>query len=219
MIGSVSSGFRSRRRRNAIRAAVAATAIPAGSRQLPPAEPGEVRGVPARLESTLCRADCCTWIAPSSKLSRAEARARRRNSSLASGVALATCAAREPLRTCAGSVTDSNGATSDATAVLSGRIAGVWPLASVGSIATTGGDAAELSGVLRCESLLGSLAGVGLAVASSSGAVGADSTEAALAAAASAMGTAVAGVGVMREGNKVSGSTYPCGSLVVRMPK
>jgi hypothetical protein len=105
--------------------------------------------------------------------------------------------------------------------VLSGRIVGTWPLTSVGSIAATGGDTAGLSGVPRCESLLGSLAGVGLAVASSFGAVGADSTEAALSAAASAVGTAAAGVGVgvTREGNKPSGSTYPCGSLVVRVPK
>jgi hypothetical protein len=218
MIGSVSRGFRRRRRRNASRAAVAATARPAGSRQLPPAEPRDLRGIPACREPTACSTDCRACIACRSKFSRAEVRARC-NSSLASGVALATRAARELLRTCAGSVTDSDAATSDATAALSGRIVETWPLASVGSIAATAGDTAGLAAVLRCESLLGPLAGVGLAVASSFGAVGADSTEAALSAAASAVGTAAAGAGVTREGSKLSGSTYPCGSLVVRVPK
>jgi hypothetical protein len=129
----MSSGFRRSRRRNASRAAVAAAARPAGSRQLPPADPGDVLGIPAGRESTVCRSDRCASIACAS---RTEARARRK-STLASGVA-ATLAARERARTSVrfAGVTDSGVATSGATRELWGRIVVAWPpLAIVGSIA------------------------------------------------------------------------------------
>jgi hypothetical protein len=212
MIGSVSSGFRRRRRRNASRAAVAATARPAGSRQLPPADPGDVRGIPARRESTISRSDRCARIACPSKPPRAEPRARR-NFTLASGVA-ATTIARERARTSAGfaGVSDSGAATSGATRELSGRSVVAWLLAIVGSIAaSSGGDTAGLSAVLRSELPFGSLAGDGPAVA-----VGVASRVGTATTAGSAAGD---GAGASREGSMVSGSTYPCGSLVTRVPK
>jgi hypothetical protein len=85
------------------------------------------------------------------------------------------------------------------------------------------GDTAGLSGVLRCELLLGSLAGVGLTVDS-----GAASEASSVGCGAASTADAVPGAGALppespgpatRVGNKVSGSTYPCGSLVVRVPK
>ena len=212
MIGSVSSCFRRRRRRNASRAAVAAAARPAGSRQLPPADPGDVLGIPAGRESTVCRSDRCAWIACASG---AEARARRK-STLASGVA-ATLAARERARTSVrvAGVTDSGAATSKATRELWGRIVVAWPLAIVGSIAAAscGGDTAGLSVVLRSELLLGSRAGDGPTVGSGAASRVSRGT------AATAGSAAGEGADATREGSKVSGSTYPCGSLVRRVPK
>jgi hypothetical protein len=212
MIGSVSSGFRRSRRRNASRAAVAAAARPAGSRQLPPADPGDVLGIPAGRESTVCRSDRCAWIACAS---RTEARARRK-STLASGVA-ATLAARERARTSVRSagVTDSSAATSGATRELWDRIVVAWPLAIVGSIAAAScaGDTAGISVVLRSELLLGSLAGDGPTVGSGA------ASRASRGTAATADSAAGEGAGATREGSKVSGSTYPCGSLVTRAPK
>ena len=225
MIGSVSSGFRRRRRRNASRVTVATTARPAGSRQLPPADPGDVRGILAGRAPTVCRFDGCACIARPSKLSRAEAPTRC-NSTLASGVAVVTLSAREPSRTSTGSagVTDSGVATSEAPGEVSDRIVGAWPLEILGSIAAAaGGDTAGLSGVLRRESLLGSLAGVGLAV--DSGAVS-EVSRAGFASACTAGAASVKGAvaaesprPATRAGSKVSGSTYPCGSLVMRVPK
>jgi hypothetical protein len=212
MIGSVSSGFRRSRRRNASRAAVAAAARPAGSRQLAPADPGDVLGIPAGRESTVCRSDRCASIACAS---RTEARARRK-SSLASGVA-ATLAAPERARTSVrfAGVTDSGAATSGATRELWGRIVVAWPLAIVGSIAAAScdGDTAGLSIVLRSELLLGSLAGEGPTVGSGAAARASRGT------AATAGSAAGEGAGATREGSKVSGSTYPCRSLVTRAPK
>jgi hypothetical protein len=212
MIGSVSSGFRRSRRRNASRAAVAAAARPAGSRQLPPADPGDVLGIPAGRESTVCRSDRCAWIACAS---RTKARARRK-STLANGVA-ATLAARERARTSVrfAGVTDSGAATSGATRELWDRIVVAWPLTIVGSIAAAScaGDTAGLSVVLRSELLLGSLAGDGPTVCSGA------ASRASRGTAATAGSAAGEGAGATREGSKVSGSTYPCGSLVTRAPK
>ncbi len=98
--------------------------------------------------------------------------------------------------------------------------------------------------MLRCESLLGALAAAvgaaatvassavsavseaGLAaaskagVASGTGAVAAGSPEPAVSADAPAAGSAAGGgAEATRGGSKVSGSTYPCGSLVTRAPK
>jgi hypothetical protein len=208
----MSSGFRRSRRRNASRAAVAAEARPAGSRQLPPADPGDSRGIPARRESTVCRSDRCAWIACASG---AEARARRK-STLASGVA-ATLAARERPRTSVrfAGVADSGAATSEATRELWGRIVVAWPLAIVGSIAAASWaeDTAGLSVVLRSEVLLGSLARDGPTVASGA------ASRVSRGMAATAGSAAGEGAGATREGSKVSGSTYPCGSLVMRVPK
>ncbi len=215
MIGSVSSGFRRRRRRNASRAAVVANARPAESRQLPPADPGDVRGIPARRESTVSRSDRGACTGCRSKPSRPEARARR-NFTLASGVAAATVAARERARTSAGfaGVSDSGAATSGATRERSGRSVVACPLAIVGSIAaSSGGDTAGLSAVLRSELPLGSLAGGGPAVAAGAAARVSKGT------ATTAGSAAGEGAGATREGSMVSGSTYPCGSLVKRVPK
>jgi hypothetical protein len=215
MIGSVSTGFRRRRRRNASRAAVAATARPAGSRQLPPADPRDVRAIPAPRESTVVSStDRCARTACPSKPSPAEPRARR-NFTLASGVAAATIA-RERARTSAGfaGVLDSGAATSGATRELAGRSVVAWPLAIVGWIAaSSGGDAAGLSAVLRSELPLGSLAGDGPAVAAGAASRVSRGT------ATTAGSAAGEGAGASREGSTVSGSTYPCGSLVARVPK
>ena len=149
-------------------------------------------------------------------MSGTEARARR-NCSLASGLAAATLAARERGRTSArfAGDTDSGAATSGATCELWGRIVVARPLAIVGSIAAAScdEDTAGLSVVLRSELLLGSLAGDGPTVASGAAARVSRGTAAA---AGSAAGE---GAGATREGRRVSGSTYPCGSLVTRVPK
>jgi hypothetical protein len=130
-----------------------------------------------------------------------------------------------------GAATEPGGASSDVTGeVLSGRIVSVSPLAILGSTgaAALGGSAcAEPSAAPRCEALLATLAAAAdgaAATASGAGsAAGADaagSLEPAVfpttAAAASAPG---AGADATRGGSKVSGSTYPCGSLVTRAPK
>jgi hypothetical protein len=209
MIGSVSSGFRRRRRRNASSAKVAATARLAGSRQLHPADPGDVRRVPARRKSIVCRSDPRDWVARPPKLSRTEARSRC-NSRLASGEA---AAARERARTLAGfaSVTDSGAATSGAPRELSGRIVNPWSAAIVGSVAGAG---------LAVESAAASeVFGPGFAAASTAG-VAADTeavtagsaepaTPAAVArgAAATAGSPAGEGAGAPRGGSKVKGST------------
>jgi hypothetical protein len=65
--------------------------------------------------------------------------------------------------------------------------------------------------VLRSELPFGSLAGDGPAVA-----VGVVSRVGTATTAGSAAGE---GAGASREGSMVSGSTYPCGSLVTRVPK
>jgi hypothetical protein len=118
-----------------------------------------------------------------------------------------------------------------------GRIVDARPLA-IGT-PSSGEDTAGLSGVPRFESLLDSLAGDGLAAsgtasdvsraeladASTTAAAGgteafaAGSTEAALSAAVSEAGSAAAGGGATRAGSKLSGLTYPWGSVVTRAPK
>jgi hypothetical protein len=111
----------------------------------------------------------------------------------------------------------------EASGELSGRVVDASRLAIVGSIAAdAGAETAGRSGVLRSESVLGSLAGVGLGVGSGA------ATEISRTgfAGASTVGTATdtgsavgEGTGARRGGSKVSGSTYPCGSLVTRAPK
>jgi hypothetical protein len=113
----------------------------------------------------------------------------------------------------------------EASGELSDRIVDAWRLAIVGSIAAgAGGETAGRSGVLRSGSVLGSLAGIGLGVdsgaateVSRTGFAGASTVGAATD--RGSAGTAPAAVGAARGGSKVSGSTYPCGSLVTRAPK
>jgi hypothetical protein len=181
-----------------------------------------VREIPARDVPTVCHADCCARIARRSKLSRTEARARR-DSTFASGIAAALVAC-ESSRTSARSAgaRGSGAGTSEATGELSGRIVEARPPAIVDS-AAAGADTAGLSGALCRESLLGSLAFVGPAADSGAAAEVSRAGEAAAptAGAASVKGAVAAeSTGpATRAGSKVSGSTYPCGSLVIRVPK
>jgi hypothetical protein len=105
-------------------------------------------------------------------------------------------------------------ATSGATREIWGRIVVARPLAIVGSIAAapSGGDTAGLSTVFRSESLPGSPACDPLAVETGAAARVSTGT-------AATAGSAAGATGATREGSKVSGSTYPCGSLVTRVPK
>lgn len=209
MIGSVSSGSRRRRRRNASRTEVAATARPIGSRQLHPADPGDVRRVTDRRESCVCRSDPWLWIAPPSKLSRSEARARC-NFGLASGLA---AAARERARTFAGSadVTDSDAATSRTDRELSGRIVNPRSAVIAGSVA---GTRPAVESAAASEVFTAGFAAASTArVASDTETVTAGSAEptapAAVDPGVAATAGSVAGeiVGAPRGGSKVKGST------------
>jgi hypothetical protein len=101
-----------------------------------------------------------------------------------------------------------------ATRELAGRSVVAWPLAIVGSIAaSSGGDTAGLSAVPRSELPLGSLAGDGPAVAAGTASRVSRGT------ATTAGSSAGEGAGSSRDGSMVNGSTYPCGSLVTRVPK
>jgi hypothetical protein len=209
MIGSVSSGFRRRRRPNASRAEVAATARDIGTRQLHPADPGDLRRVTAGRESCVCRSDPWLWIAPPSKLLRSEARARC-DFSLASGVA---AAARERARTFAGSadVTDSDSATSRAARELSGRIVNPRSAAIVGSVAGAG---LAVEPAAASEVFTPGFAAASTArVASDTETVTAGSAEPTAPAAVDPEAAATAGsvageiVGAPRGGSKVKGST------------
>ena len=114
--------------------------------------------------------------------------------------------------------------------VFSGRIVSVSPLAILGSTsaAALGGSACpEPAAALPCEALLGAPAtaddGAAAAASGAVSAAGADAAgplEPAVAATAAATASAPgAGADATRGGSKVSGSTYPCGSLVTRTPK
>jgi hypothetical protein len=170
MIGSVSSGFRRRRWRNASRATVAATTRPAGSRQRPPAVRGDVRGIPACREPAI-RSDRCASIAllPPGAPARCDF-------TLASGVNAAALATRERTWAFAGfaAVPDPDAAGSEATGELSGRTAAARPLAIVGSIALTVGDRrAVASGATPRVSAAGFAAASTAGAASDTGAVAA----------------------------------------------
>jgi hypothetical protein len=131
----------------------------------------------------------------------------------------------------AGAATEPGGANSGVTGeVLSGRIVSVSPLAILGSTgvaALDGSACAEPAAALPCEALLGAPAtaddGAAAAASGAVSAAGADaagSLEPAVSATAAATASAPgAGADATRGGSKVSGSTYPCGSLVTRTPK
>ena len=219
MIGSVSSGFRRRRARNASRATVAATASPAGSCQPPPADRADVRTIPARCEPNVrppARRPSIGWPP---MVTRSKARARC-NFTLATGVAVTSFAARVCVGTSTGlaGVTDSGAASSDVTCELLAE-----PAVTAAAAPTVAAGAA--STVCEAELATASTAGAVWetgAVASGSTAPTAPTAGAGTAGAGTAetAGSAAGdGRGVRRGGSKVSGSTYPCGSLVVRAPK
>ena len=228
MIGSVSSGFRRRRPRRARRTATAATATPAGSPQPPDRR---CAALPARCESSARSPDRRTWIACPPKLPRVEERTVRK-SSVASGVTLATFATRGRVRTsaCLPGVSDS-----DAADEVVARIVDVSALTIVDPTGPASrADAAGLSGALRTELPFASVVvAAGAAPTDDAGAttwaaaIGAVCAEPAAPTAAdpdpgteaTAGSAADDGEDTPRGGNKVSGSTYPCGSLVVRAPK
>jgi len=151
----------------------------------------------------------------------------RLQSTLADGVAATPLAADEPRRTSRGSssVTESN-AASEATRDFPDRIVNPPRFAIVCStgVAASAAVTSGLCRALRTESLLTSP--VGTAGVASTGATGAGAACAAPAAgaadtgaAATAGSAAAAGAGAGRDGRRFSGSTYPCGSLVTRVPK
>jgi len=156
-----------------------------------------------------------------------------RNSSVASGVALAAVATRGRLRTfaCFAGVSDS-----DAADEVVGRIVDVSPLTIVDSTGPVSpADTAGLSGALRTELPFASVVVAAGAAAPTdeagaatwAAAIGAGCAEPVAPAAAdpdpgteATPGSAADdGEDTPRGGSKVSGSTYPCGSLVVRAPK
>jgi hypothetical protein len=224
MIGSVSSGFRRRRPRNANRAAVAATASPAGSRQ-PPADRAEVRTIPARCEPNVRPPDRRPSIAWPPMVTRSVGRTRC-NFTLASGVAVASFAARVSASTSAGlaGVTDSGPAGSDVTGEL---LASPAVTAAAAPTVAAGAASTVCEAELAAASAAGAVWGTG-AVASGSRAPTAPTAGAGAGAGAGTAGAVTAetagsaagdGRGARRGGSKASGSTYPCGSLVVRAPK
>jgi hypothetical protein len=222
MIGSVSSGFRRRRPRNANRAAVAATASPAGSRQ-PPADRAEVRTIPARCEPNVRPPDRRPSIAWPPMATRSVGRARC-NFTLASGVAVASFAARVWASTSAGlaGVTDSGPAGSDVTG---GLLASPAVTAAAAPTVAAGAASTVCEAELAAASAAGAMWGTG-AVASGSRAptaptagAGAGAGMAGAVTAETAGSAAGDGRGARLGGSKASGSTYPCGSLVVRAPK
>jgi hypothetical protein len=197
MIGSVSSGFRRRRPRNATRGTIAAIASPVGSDQLRPAERADGRAIPGSRSAGACRADRAAR--PAGRPSPAGAASRGR-------LDCTFCGA------CAG-----------------------LPLAIVGSTGTAGaaGEAVP-SAVRRAKSLraaravAGSVASTatsavseaGLATASTAGGASDAGIVSAGSATTGTAGSAAGGGGEgTRGGSNVSGSTYPCGSLVTRVPK
>jgi hypothetical protein len=225
MIGSVSSGFRRRRPRTASSATVAAPARPAGIRQLPPDRAG-VRNVSACCEPSVRSRERPPGVTCRASFTRPEARARL-GSTLANSDAVTPLAADESTRTacCSPNATDSN-AASEATRDFPDRIVNP-PRFAIESWIGVAGSAAVTSGLcraLRAESLPAST--VGTAGVASTGATGAAVAGAAPApvaadpvAAATAGSAAAGGDGVGRDGRRFSGSTYPCGSLVTRVPK
>ena len=123
----------------------------------------------------------------------------------------------------AGAATEPGRASSGVTGeVLSDRIVNVSPLAilgSTGAAALEGSAWAEPSAALPCEALLGAAAAAS-GVVSAAGADATRSPEPAVSATTAATASAPgAGADATRGGSKVSGSTYPCGSLVTRTPK
>ncbi len=224
MIGSVSSGFRRRRPRTASRATVAAPARPAGIRQLPPGRAG-AGNVSAFCEPTVRRPERPPGVACRTRSTCREPRAALR-STLANGIAVTPLAADESKRTacCSPSATDSN-AASDATCDFPDRIVNPPRLAIVcwAGVATSAAVTSGLCRALRAESLLTPTVGTtGVAATGATGAAVAGAAPAAGAAdpgAAATAGSAAAGEGAGRDGRRLSGSTYPCGSLVTRVPK
>jgi hypothetical protein len=222
MIGSVSSGFRRRRPRNATKPTIAATASPAGSRQARPAG-AAVRGICVFGSSNTRRATPTAWPTGWSWPVSAAARGARDRNFGSAAAPNASVAAVE-----GAGVVDWE---------VRGRIVGVSALAilgSAGDAARGGSICPELSALLRCTSLLGPLATAGCALAivaagaaiavsraglrtastagaapgevSDAGAVVARSSEPAMPAVAGAAAS-TAGVGATRGGSKVSGST------------
>jgi hypothetical protein len=223
MIGSVSSGFRRRRRRNATKPTIAATASPAASRQARPAG-AAVGGICVFGSSNTRRATPTAWPTGWSWPVSAAARGPRdRNFGSAAATPKATVAALE-----GAGVVDWE---------VCGRIVGVSAFAILGSTrdAARGGSICpEFSALLRCTSLLGPLATAGCASAvvaagaavavsraglttgstagaapgevSDAGAVAARSPEPAMSAVAGAAAS-TAGVDATRGGSRVSGST------------
>jgi len=225
MIGSVSSGLRRRRPPSASRATVAATARPAGSRQ-PPDRTGP-RDVSACCEPSVRWPERAPWVACRTRLTGPEARARR-GSTLANGIAVTPLAADESTRRscCSPSATDSN-AASEVTRDFPDRIVNPPRLEIVcwTGVAASAPVTSGLCRALRAESLLASRVGT-TGVASTGAATGAAVVGAAPAAgaadpgAAATVGSAAADCGgAGRGGSRFSGSTYPCGSLVTRVPK
>jgi hypothetical protein len=226
MIGSVSSGLRRRRPRNASRATVAATARPAGSRQ-PPPDRVDARNISACCESSARRPERPPGVTCRTRFTRPEARARL-GSTLANGIAVTPLTADEPTRTacCSPSVTKSSEAASEAARDFPDRIVNPprfvidsWIGVTDSAVVTSG-----LCRACRAESLLASTVGTaGVASTWATGAAvagAAPAPDAADPVAAARTGSAAAGgEGAGRGGSNVSGSTYPCGSLVTRVPK
>ena len=225
MIGSVSSGFRRRQPRSASRATVAAPARPAGSRQPPPDRVG-ARKIFACREPSVRPPERAPRAAGRTRFTCREPRAPL-GSTLANGIAVTPLAADESARTacCPPSAIDSN-AASETTRGFPDRIVNPPRLAIVcwAGVAASAAVTSGLCRALRADSLLASTvatAGGASTGVTGAGAVGATPAAGAAdpGAAATAGSAAAAGEGAGRDGRRLSGSTYPCGSLVTRVPK
>jgi hypothetical protein len=209
MIGSVSSGFRRRRRRHASRTAVAATVRTTGSRHLPPADSGDASGIPAGCESIALRSDRCAWSGRPPDFARLRAWTRC-DFSFASGVAASMRALRERARKSAAAarVPDSRAVRWEAAGELSGRIVEAWPVATAGLIAGAAPSVvSEAAARVSTEGLAPTPAATAGAP-SETGAVAAGSTEPALPAIPAGVASTLGGVvDAERVGSRVSGST------------